>query len=765
MDTIRINSWSGWLGSVVLAVTVGLSGCSDGTDGAVGAQGPAGPNFIVASEIPETVVATIDSATVADDGALTVNFSIEDERGNGFVGLAANQIRFTVAQLIPAGANGDGEPSKWQSYINKTEQAPTNPLKGPGTVNQSQADSETATQSGSYTDNGDGSYSYTLTANLKTAAAPALAYDASRTHRVAFQLSGGMPATNGVYDWRPDGDTANMETRDLVSKTACNSCHGELAVHGGSRVETGLCVTCHNPGSIDANSGNTVDFKVMVHKIHRGSSLPSVIGGDPYKIWGYRDGEHDWSSVVFPQDIRNCTVCHDETDIDNSTPEADNWRMVPTIEACGSCHDDVNFATGAGHGGGAQSDNARCTECHTDNVPALSISAKHLNVVTTNALLGAKLTVVPEAVRVTGADVEVDVRITLDGTTVAALLDGSGFDTAQAAQIGKYGSRAPDNGMLAINWDSGAGYQLTNQTVALNDCDAKGAGLFTCAKTGVLKNADRNIDSASASVDVISVTTVGLLVCVDEKLGTLANCSPLTPGGPPTVPQAIVPPTTVFFMGDGTPAATGAGYNKIGADIDSCRSCHSDNQFHYAASELVQCKTCHNATRDSSRTVGDLKRHVHRFHSGLDEDPLDEDDVPRDLFPNKVDNCNACHAQGQIDLPIQQNKRASIARNGLKDGGGANILVYISPTTVACGSCHIATRLGYINPGLPGYIDPALTTVDPMSAKEQEIVNHMILNGAVFAASTREAATGKEACSVCHAIGREFAVDTVHTLK
>lgn len=750
MDTIRINSWSGWLGSVVLAATVGLSGCSDGTDGAAGTQGPAGPNPIVKSAIPDTVVAEIDSATVATDGALTVNFTIEDDRGNGFVGLATNQIRFTVAQLIPAGADGDGEPSKWQSYINKTEQAPTDPLKGPGTVDQFQANSETATQSGSYTDNGDGSYSYTLAANLKTAAAPALVYDASRTHRVAFQLSGGMPATNGVYDWRPsDNATTAIETRNVVSKLACNSCHGELAIHGGSRVETGLCVTCHNPGSIDANSGNTVDFKVMVHKIHRGSLLPSVIGGDPYKIWGFRDGEHDWSNVVFPQDIRNCTVCHDEANI--STPEADSWRMVPTIQACGSCHDDVNFGAPVGdpaidHQGGAQADNARCTECHTDSVPALSISAKHLDIVTNNAVLAATLTAVPEAVRVNtpaAGDIEVDIRLTLDGVAVTSLDNTTG----QGGVIGKY-KYGPDNGALAINWDNGTGYQVNDQLVDLNDCAAGGAGLFTCAKTGVL--------TGITAADVITVTTVDLFLCVDGV--SLINCLP-DGSGNPTVKQVPVPPTFAFFNGDGTAAADGVVYDKIGADIDSCRNCHSDNQFHHAASELTQCKTCHNATRSSgSRTVGDLKRHVHRKHSGLDEDELDVADIPQDLFPNKVDNCNACHASGQFDLPILQNKRPSIARNGVGSDE-----VYISPTAVVCGSCHIPTKLGYINPMLSGYVDPALT--DPMSDKEIELINHMSLNGAVFAGLDAEAATNKESCSTCHAIGQVAAVDKVHTLK
>ena len=87
---------------------------------------------------------------------------------------------------------------------------------------------------------------------------------------------------------------------------ACNQCHDPLSAHGGSRQDVKLCVTCHQPQTVDPDTGNTVDFKVMVHKIHRGASLPSVEAGTPYIIIGNSQSVHDFSDVVFPQDIRNC---------------------------------------------------------------------------------------------------------------------------------------------------------------------------------------------------------------------------------------------------------------------------------------------------------------------------------------------------------------------------------------------------------------------------------------------------------------------------
>ena len=58
---------------------------------------------------------------------------------------------------------------------------------------------------------------------------------------------------------------------------------------------------------------------------------------------------YDFSDIVYPQDVRNCTTCHDENDAD--TPQASNWRMVANRAACGTCHEDINFAAG-GHPGG-----------------------------------------------------------------------------------------------------------------------------------------------------------------------------------------------------------------------------------------------------------------------------------------------------------------------------------------------------------------------------------------------------------------------------
>jgi OmcA/MtrC family decaheme c-type cytochrome len=96
-------------------------------------------------------------------------------------------------------------------------------------------------------------------------------------------------------------------------------------------------VVCHNPGLAEA------DFAVMVHAIHAGEMREEdyILGGD------------NFSDVVFPQDLKDCAKCHKGTD-------GDNWKNLPTMAACGACHDGLDFAS---HMGG-QTDNSKCLGCH-----------------------------------------------------------------------------------------------------------------------------------------------------------------------------------------------------------------------------------------------------------------------------------------------------------------------------------------------------------------------------------------------------------------
>jgi len=334
-----------------------LAACS-GDDGATGATGPQGvPGTSLSSSATELTV-TIDGVTVASPPV--VNFTVTNEAGQGFTGFTDTDLRFNIAKLTP-GTFGD--PSTWQNYI----------MTGGDAVHGSQERNRGRATDvwGELVNHNDGSYTYTFKTDITNVECPApcttadgklldVSYQPGLTHRVTIQQgNSALPQANAIFDFVPAGGEVTT-LREIVKTENCNVCHDKITAHG-SRFETRMCVTCHNPGSW-FDSDTPVDFKVMIHKIHRGENLPSG---------GYAVGNHDFSDVVFPQDIRNCTKCHDGADTD--TPQGNNWQ-VPSMEACGSCHEDIDFSKDGsgtppvdptGHPGGIQTDNSLCLTCHT----------------------------------------------------------------------------------------------------------------------------------------------------------------------------------------------------------------------------------------------------------------------------------------------------------------------------------------------------------------------------------------------------------------
>src|SRR4029453_4765668 len=88
-----------------------------------------------------------------------------------------------------------------------------------------------------------------------------------------------------------------------------------------------------------------------------------------YAIWGYGNSKAEWWDVGFPPGIPNCTKCHTGT-----LANVDNWKEVPSRDACGSCHDDVDFASGLNHPGGAQDSDDDCAVCHHPDPESYAIS-------------------------------------------------------------------------------------------------------------------------------------------------------------------------------------------------------------------------------------------------------------------------------------------------------------------------------------------------------------------------------------------------------
>ncbi|NDP38538.1 MAG: OmcA/MtrC family decaheme c-type cytochrome [Rhodoferax sp.] len=458
-------TWLKFAAASLLAVA--LAGCGGGDDGAAGAAGPAGPPGPPGpvATTPATVVnlATVSAdawanltpvgtvQSVAINGAPEVSFTVTDGT-NPVVGLAASQLRFTIAKLVP-GANGS--PSKWVNYIvgNPDTGAPGRP------TTDSVAANLVAT--------GDGTYKYTfsrdITGPLQTkmvawfadaanAASPykkadvmgadgtLLDYVPALHHRLVIQLSGSVNNValknpiNVVYDFIPATGqvvAAADSQREIVATAKCNECHDKIGVttpHGG-RVDTRYCVTCHtdqrkngqalatsisgafpaltktiaadgrisySPNTYVADGQVSGNFTTMIHKVHMGNRLTKA---------NYNYASVLFNKVAYTQEVTNCTKCHDNSATSSAkTTQGDNWKQAPSILACGSCHDGINFATGAGttaagattgHMGGAVqlSDDKDCLVCHkVGGLKDIAIAHAGVNMTPHNLTVPAGLT-------------------------------------------------------------------------------------------------------------------------------------------------------------------------------------------------------------------------------------------------------------------------------------------------------------------------------------------------------------------------------------
>lgn len=248
------------------------------------------------------------------------------------------------------------------------------------------------------------------------------------------------------------GGATTLVKREVVGEANCEQCHTQLRAHGGSRNDLTVCLTCHTAGAEDRNlasaadgtPGVSIDFKVMVHKIHNAAHLPSVVGvgvtstgapdyaaaSKPYKIVGYNNSVFDFTEVAFPvfpsvyaaflfdtagttytgaagngfmprdtgwaaltpaakyknDKVRTgavaCSKCHGvPNNLDGGVAPAQGafYETAITRQACGSCHDQLDFSLPGATGGHLQmlSDD-NCGICHSPAGP-YPVRAAHLH--------------------------------------------------------------------------------------------------------------------------------------------------------------------------------------------------------------------------------------------------------------------------------------------------------------------------------------------------------------------------------------------------
>jgi OmcA/MtrC family decaheme c-type cytochrome len=615
------------------------------------------------------LVIDITSGEIANDGTMKVTFKLTDPRGapldrTGVVTPGAVSVSF-IAAVLPNGQD------KFQAYTTRVQ---TTPASGPR-PGQS-AIQATGQNNGTFREVTMGEYEYTFSVK-----APA-GIDRTATHRFGAYGSRNLTAAatglaedlgtqydDDTFDFVPGGGEV-QKTRDVIRTETCNNCHHQLAFHGGSRRSVPLCVMCHTdrtfgstPGAsnIDPDTGESIDLSVMAHRIHMGASLPSVKAGDPFQIIGNAQSVNDYSEITFPfgttsrtgGHMVDCNACHGR----DSAVQKDNWLTKPSRAACGSCHDDVNFATGQGHVNLPQLSDNQCSTCHTPQ-GEVEFDAS-----------------------IKGAHAMPRFSPSLPGTTIEILNVANGTagsrPTVTFTIKDRKGNPIPANRLETLRvYYAGpttdyAGFAGEDARQA--QCDAKGVCNWTFAR------AIPDDAKGTFSAYIEGYRTIKILE------GTAKEVSQ----------RDVAANPRYYFSVDGSRVTP----RRQVVAMEKCNACHGYLAFHGDQRNTVEtCVNCHNpnqtdaARRPASQMPAqsvDFRTMIHRLHSmkemgeheytvfGFGSTP---NDLTRFGFPGDLRNCDACHVNNSQQLPL---------RSGLLPVQDLRQAIPTPlPETAACTSCH-----------------------------------------------------------------------------
>jgi OmcA/MtrC family decaheme c-type cytochrome len=794
----RPNPGAAAFGIVILCALVAACSGTTGSAGSTGATGPTGPTSTgsTLNNVSKATAITGLITSVTINGPPVVKFQLTDQNGVLLSGLPAADLGFAIAQLVP-GQNGTS--SQWNSYIYTTVTPTACPtgVAACDTAPKVQAGVESAT-SGTFVDNGDGTYQYTFKTDVTNV--PNVVYNASLTHRVGFEIRGLAQANNAPYTFQPStGATTGIFSREIVETATCDNCHTSLTAHGGARVDVQYCVMCHNPGTTDPYSGNTLDMKVMVHKIHTGNTLPSIQTasgpntaptlGIGYWIVGYMNSLSNFNTLLYPQDTRNCTTCHAQN-IPAAT-QAANYSTVPTAEACGACHDTVNFATGANHSSAnIIANDSQCATCHgstsTIDNGQLQVVAAH---VIPEVVAATKFLYLVNSVtfKITAGNIYPVVNFSVvdptNGNAPYNILTAAAFagnDPGTGVPV-----CADDTARLAIdiawdtsdytNWGSGVTPDAWGQPISLNPLAGCGTATPAPGLTGPNSAGAFTMTSPTPlpNPPVADCPPAGGPACA-----AIANVGVVIEGHPGIVttgPGATAIPVTSAVGYANISGAPPVARREV-VDIAKCDVCHSLLSLHGTNrnNNTQVCVACHNpASTDVSerqtltapgidglweQTI-DFKHMIHAIHDGS---ALGAAGTPFVIYgymgsvsnftdvvyPGQINRCDACHASTSYYPVNDSTVQATTLITGLSKQTP-------NPTTVGnpiatsanmsvCSGCHAD------------------------AASEA----HMQQNGG--STTVRKDAEGRtilssvpaytETCSVCHGAGGIADVGVVHNI-
>jgi len=639
---------------------------------------------------------TLLDVTVASDRTVRVHFSLQDSRRQFLPPTETDSLGFSASEVALTAA---GRPDRYRAFTTCPASAPHADVLQPCMDNAVRGTTVATTR---LTDRGDGTWDYRLAAPLPSSYSPTRTLSiAAQARRQGIFANDPASIANTVLDVVPGGGTP-VRVMPVSQASGCNNCHGQLAAHGGSRNDVRLCVRCHTEELTDPDTGTSLDFRTLIHKIHRGESLPSVVAGTPFRVTGFNGSVHDYSHVRYPQDLRNCNACHNETATD--APDAARWATQPTTTICTSCHDNIFLGTGTppmgtvAHPGGVTSA-AECSTCHRESgfigtyptgvrtahqtlearAGAPTIAATIQSV--TNTTPGSAPTVNFTLTDRAGMPITNAVNPPPATTTPTMALNGA----ITRLTLNLNGSTVPDYGLFPVLGGAAVGTTPTGTLVHM------GAGRYqyTFPPTSALPATATGTWAVGIEARRVEFVAASSLAPTARLLnhGVFNPVSYFSTSSSPVVPRRRI------------------------IESSRCNACHETVSAHGNNRQNPEyCVFCHNPASVDNRplTAGgpqsvDFQAMIHRIHMGANlptvraggrvlywRSATSSADFSTVQFPRPVSNCAACHATGTQETP-----RAA-ACTSCHDDASAVAHAQINTTAAgveSCNACHGTGRL------------------------------------------------------------------------
>jgi OmcA/MtrC family decaheme c-type cytochrome len=428
-----------------------------------------------------------------------------------------------------------------------------------------------------------------------------------------------------------------------------------------------MCVLCHTPQTVDPDTGNSVDMPVMIHKIHMGAELPSVVKGGKYQIIGFGQGVNDYSHIEIPTDKRNCTVCHEQN---TGAAQAQNYLTRPTQAGCGSCHDNVNFRNGDDHAGLAQTNDSQCSLCHKAGIGEefdITVPGAHVIPYKSKALGGINWAIVKVDDGAAGKKPTVTFTLKDAGGNPLAPSDFARLFAVLAGPATDYTTKfagQATNGYVSEDLSRATGSGGTYSYTFTNAIPEKATGTFSISLEG------RRLQNIYEGLKKQQSVQYGAKNPV------------------------------FYFSVDNSPVAP----RRTVVTIEKCLACHVSLRLHgeNRVDSIEHCVVCHNPVEtdvarrpaaDAPSQSVDFRQMIHNIHGGEEiktffgtEDYViygfggSKNSFSEVKYPGRLASCDACHVNNSQMLPLSGSHAPVVNPRG-----------YFSPTgpeTAACLSCH-----------------------------------------------------------------------------